>query len=57
MAAVCTHDYRLPGRVRELRQKGTAGMVIALAGNKLDLAVKRAINKQVWMCVCAHDAP
>ena len=27
--------------VSELRQKGSPGMVIALAGNKLDMAVKR----------------
>ena len=31
--------------VAELRQKGSAGMVIALAGNKLDMEVKRAVQK------------
>lgn len=32
--------------VRELRAKGAPDMVIALAGNKLDLEVKRAVTKE-----------
>ena len=32
--------------VGELRQKGSPGMVIALAGNKLDMAVKRSVQTE-----------
>jgi hypothetical protein len=38
--------YARVDRVRELRAKGAPDMVIALAGNKLDLEVKRAVTKE-----------
>ena len=43
--------------MKELQRQGNPNIVIALAGNKVDLASKRTVEIEVWQASFEFDCP